>query len=64
METVRLGNIDYVILIVYTLFVLGIGFALKKFMRTSTDYYDAAAEWAIPRNIYWYPTATTPNSVN
>jgi len=39
METVRLGNIDYVILIVYTLFVLGIGFALKKFMRTSTDFF-------------------------
>jgi prepilin-type N-terminal cleavage/methylation domain-containing protein len=36
----------------------------NDFMRTSTDYYDAAAEWAIPRNIYWYPTATTPNSVN
>ncbi len=39
METVRLGNIDYVILIVYTLFVLGIGLALKKFMRTSTDFF-------------------------
>ncbi len=39
METVRLGNIDYVILIVYTLFVLGIGIALKKFMRTSTDFF-------------------------
>jgi prepilin-type N-terminal cleavage/methylation domain-containing protein len=36
----------------------------NDFMRTSTDYYDAAAEWLIPRNIYWYPTATTPNSVN
>ena len=39
METVRLGHIDYVILIVYTLFVLGIGIALKKFMRTSTDFF-------------------------
>jgi SSS family solute:Na+ symporter len=39
METVRLGNIDYVILIVYTLFVLGIGIALKKSMRTSTDFF-------------------------
>jgi SSS family solute:Na+ symporter len=39
METVRLGNIDCVILIVYTLFVLGIGLALKKFMRTSTDFF-------------------------
>jgi SSS family solute:Na+ symporter len=39
METVRLGQIDYVILIVYTLFVLGIGFALKRYMKTSTDFF-------------------------
>ena len=34
-----LGPIDYVILIVYTLFVLGIGFALKRYMKTSTDFF-------------------------
>ena len=39
METVHLGHIDYAILIVYTLFVLGIGFALKRFMKTSTDFF-------------------------
>jgi solute:Na+ symporter, SSS family len=39
METVRLGQIDYVILLVYTAFVLGIGFALKRFMKTSTDFF-------------------------
>jgi len=39
METIRLGHIDYVILIVYTLFVLGIGFALKRYMKTSADFF-------------------------
>ena len=34
-----LGPIDYTILIVYTLFVLGIGFALKRYMKTSTDFF-------------------------
>jgi solute:Na+ symporter, SSS family len=34
-----LGSIDYAILIVYTLFVLGIGFALKRYMKTSTDFF-------------------------
>ncbi len=34
-----LGYIDYTILIVYTLFVLGIGFALKRYMKTSTDFF-------------------------
>jgi prepilin-type N-terminal cleavage/methylation domain-containing protein len=35
----------------------------NDFQRTQTDYYDAAAEWLIPRKIYWYPTATTPNTM-
>lgn len=39
MDTIRLGHIDYVILIIYMLFVLGIGFALKRFMKTSTDFF-------------------------
>ncbi|MCC6123868.1 MAG: sodium:solute symporter family protein [Pirellulales bacterium] len=39
MDTVRLGNIDYVILVIYMLFVLGIGFALKRYMKTSTDFF-------------------------
>lgn len=36
---IQLGTVDYSILIVYTLFVLGIGFALKRFMKTSTDFF-------------------------
>jgi len=39
MDSIRLGHIDYAILIVYTLFVLGIGFALKRYMKTSTDFF-------------------------
>ncbi len=35
----ELGPVDYVILLVYTAFVLGIGFALKRFTRTSTDFF-------------------------
>src|SRR3972149_2548202 len=34
----HLGPIDYTILIVYILFVLGIGWALKRFMRSSSDF--------------------------
>jgi SSS family solute:Na+ symporter len=31
--------IDYAVMVVYFVFVLGIGFALKRFMRTSTDFF-------------------------
>jgi SSS family solute:Na+ symporter len=34
----HLGSIDYTILIVYLIFVLGIGWALKRFMRSSSDF--------------------------
>jgi SSS family solute:Na+ symporter len=36
---IRLDHIDYVLLIIYMIFVLGIGFALKRFMKTSTDFF-------------------------
>ncbi len=39
MESVHLGSVDYLILVVYSLFVLGIGVALKRFMKTSTDFF-------------------------
>jgi SSS family solute:Na+ symporter len=35
----HLSYVDYAILIVYTVFVLGIGFALKRFMKSSTDFF-------------------------
>ncbi len=35
----QLGAVDYSILIIYTLFVLGIGVALKRFTKTSTDFF-------------------------
>jgi solute:Na+ symporter, SSS family len=36
---IQLGGIDYVILVVYFLFVLGIGWALKRYTRTSEDFF-------------------------
>jgi len=33
-----LRGIDYAILLIYTLFVIGIGFALKRYMKSSSDY--------------------------
>jgi solute:Na+ symporter, SSS family len=36
---VQLGAIDYTILIVYFVFVLGIGFMLRRFIRSSEDFF-------------------------
>jgi prepilin-type N-terminal cleavage/methylation domain-containing protein/prepilin-type processing-associated H-X9-DG protein len=33
----------------------------NDFLRTPSEANDAGTEWSIPRTIYWYPTATTPN---
>lgn len=33
----------------------------NEFMRTSSEANSAAAEWATPRTMYWYPSDTTPN---
>ncbi len=38
-ETVNLSYIDWLIMLVYFVFVLGIGFALKRYMRTSNDFF-------------------------
>jgi solute:Na+ symporter, SSS family len=35
----NLTAIDWVIMLVYFVFVLGIGFALKRYMKTSTDFF-------------------------
>jgi SSS family solute:Na+ symporter len=43
---VNLTYIDWLIMLVYFVFVLGIGFALKRYMRTSTDFFLAGR--AIP----------------
>src|SRR5271166_3660129 len=37
--TTTLAWIDYLIMLIYLAFVLGIGFALKKFMKTSEDFF-------------------------
>src|SRR6266508_2125712 len=39
MDSIRLMPIDYVILTVYFAFVLGIGWALKRYMKTSEDFF-------------------------
>ena len=38
MQPIHLAWIDYTILIAYTVFVIGIGFALKRYMKTSSDF--------------------------
>src|SRR5215218_1399973 len=35
----NLTTIDWAIMLIYFLFVLGIGFALKRYMKTSTDFF-------------------------
>jgi solute:Na+ symporter, SSS family len=37
--SLHLAGIDYAILIIYFLFVLGIGWALKRYMKGSTDFF-------------------------
>src|SRR5881392_2910123 len=39
MHRIHLGLVDYLILSVYFIFVLGIGWALKRYMKTSTDFF-------------------------
>lgn len=38
MQSVNLGFIDYAILAIYVAFVIGIGFALKRYMKSSSDF--------------------------
>ncbi len=38
-RAVDLAWIDYAVMLIYFVFVLGIGFALRRFMRTSTDFF-------------------------
>ena len=38
MHNIHLGSVDYLILVVYFAFVLGIGWALKRYMKTSLDF--------------------------
>ena len=36
---IQLGGIDYAILLIYFAFVLGIGWVLKRYMKSSTDFF-------------------------
>src|SRR5205085_2132853 len=35
----NLTSIDWIIMVIYFVFVLGIGFTLKRYMKTSTDFF-------------------------
>ena len=39
MQNVQLGFIDYAIPAIYALFVIGIGFALRRYMKSSSDFF-------------------------
>src|ERR1700712_4121034 len=41
LQAANLTWIDWLIMLVYFAFVLGIGFALKRYMRTSNDFFPA-----------------------
>ena len=38
MPTVHLGFLDYAILLIYVAFVIGIGFALRRYLKSSSDF--------------------------
>jgi SSS family solute:Na+ symporter len=38
MQNVQLGIIDYIILLIYVAFVVGIGFALRRYLKSSSDF--------------------------
>jgi len=38
MQNIQLGFLDYAILIIYVAFVVGIGFALRRYMKSSSDF--------------------------
>jgi SSS family solute:Na+ symporter len=39
MQPIHLAWVDYAILLSYTVFVIGIGFALRRYMKTSADFF-------------------------
>jgi SSS family solute:Na+ symporter len=42
MESIQLHHIDYAILLTYVAFVIGIGWALSRYMKTSADFLTSA----------------------
>jgi len=45
MHAVTLAWVDYFVLALYVAFVLGIGWVLKAYMKTSADFLMAAARF-------------------
>ena len=46
--TFELAAVDYAILVIYFAFVLGVGFALKRYTRSSTDFYYGSRARSVP----------------
>jgi len=38
MQNVQLGFLDYAILLIYVIFVIGIGFVLRRYLKSSADF--------------------------
>jgi SSS family solute:Na+ symporter len=38
MQSVQLGFLDYAILLIYVMFVIGIGFVLRRYLKSSSDF--------------------------
>ena len=72
MNTITPGLIDYLVLAVYIVCVLGVGFVLKRFIRTSSDIFSVRPlafppgwrgwrscppTWARRRSSAWPPPA-------
>ena len=52
--TFALGAIDWTIILIYFIFVLGIGWALKKYMKDSTAFLEAGSADANPMGVGWF----------
>ena len=48
MEPIHLAWVDYAILLSYTVFVIGIGFALRRYVKTSADFF---LNWLSPARL-------------
>jgi hypothetical protein len=45
---VQLTSVDWLIMLLYFFFVLGIGFALERYMKTSKDFFQVGDPTGMP----------------
>jgi Na+/proline symporter len=55
----NLTAVDWLIMLLYFVFVLGIGFALKRYMKTSKDFFPGWARTCPPGSAGWPSSAPT-----